>query len=180
MRGFTLTELMVTLAVVGVVAAALTTVMNNFNAQSERMNAQTELLLGARQIADMIKPWGALAGYRLRTATFESDPTQDGYPARITDNGNQVLFCYDPTATQRRHTQFRVRDKRLQRRVTDDANCLPTSDEANWVAVSEPIIEDINFVSLTDQTLDIKLDLENAGTRATFRLRLPLYAMLGL
>jgi prepilin-type N-terminal cleavage/methylation domain-containing protein len=48
--GFTLVELTTTLAIIGVISAALIAVITNLNTQSERMNSQTELLLTSKQL----------------------------------------------------------------------------------------------------------------------------------
>ena len=62
--GFSLTELTTTLAIIGIISAALIAVMTNLNTQSERMNSQTELLMASSQIFDQIEPWAALAGHK--------------------------------------------------------------------------------------------------------------------
>lgn len=184
--GFTLTELMTTMAIIGLVSASLVAVMNNLNAQSERMNAQTELLVGGRQVINLIKPWAALAGHELNTPVFSTVTTDTLYPAKISAGGDQVTFCYDIDDGERRQNEFRVRDNRLQQRNKDNAGCVVTADENGWENVSEPIISAITFSAETDHTIDLTLDLEkqvigtDEMTSTTMRVRLPLYALLGV
>ncbi|MDB2488753.1 prepilin-type N-terminal cleavage/methylation domain-containing protein, partial [Alphaproteobacteria bacterium] len=65
--GFTLVELTTTLAIIGVISAALIAVITNLNTQSERMNSQTELLVTSKQLFELIEPWAALAGHKQAT-----------------------------------------------------------------------------------------------------------------
>ena len=54
-NGFSLVELLTTLAILSLVAGSMIVVMNNLNAQSERMNTQTQMLVGGADIIDMIR-----------------------------------------------------------------------------------------------------------------------------
>ncbi len=177
--GFTLTELMVTMAIIGIISVALIVVMSNLNTQSERMNAQTELLIGVRQIVNLIKPRAALAGYRLGETSFDDSPMQ------ITRHGKRVTFCYDLDAVSRQRIEFRVARKTLQSRVISNGECTPSLRGRGWKNISSPIVSNINFTINTNRTLDVIMSLEKyfgspaKKMAATFRVRLPLYSISG-
>ena len=181
--GFSLTELMSTLAVIGLIAAAMLGVMNNLNTQSERMNTQTELLTTGAQVFDLIEPWVAPAGYR-----EQSDALSPSDALEFIGTGHLKL-CFDLDVATRRRIEFRVDGKRLQQRITDNDGCTadPASDPG-WDNVSEEILASIGFIRpLPDApTLDVRLELEKLvpGTtetaRTTMRKRMPLYALTAL
>ena len=78
------------LAVIGLIAAAMLGVMNNLNTQSERMNTQTELLTTGAQVFDLIEP-GLLASYREQSdALSPSDALE--LSARATSNFVLILM----------------------------------------------------------------------------------------
>ncbi len=180
-NGFSLVELLTTLAILSLVAGSMIVVMNNLNAQSERMNTQTQMLVGGADIIDMIRPWAALAGLRQRPAAMNTNQA-----FQILDAGNRVKFCFDLDDANRSKIEFRLNDRRLQQRRRDNKGCSAPSDNNFWEDISEPIIDDINFSSETTGTLDVKLELEkfNPGsqqpTSVTLRQRLPLTALQGL
>jgi len=180
-NGFSLVELLTTLAILSLVAGSMVVVMNNLNAQSERMNAQTEMLVSGGDIIDIIRPWAALAGHRQTPANMNANQA-----FQILDAGNRVKFCFDLDTANRSKIEFRVTEGRLQQRRRDNQGCAASSDDNFWENVSSDIIDDINFSSETTGTLDIKLELEKFSpgsqrpTAVTLRQRLPLTALQGL
>ena len=177
--GFSLTELTTTLAVIGIISAALIAVMNNLNQQSERMNTQTDLLVAGSQIFKLIEPWAALAGDKQGAAVL----TQAD--ALVITGGSEIRFCYDLDGTDRVVRQFRVTDKRLQTRTKVDAACTPDSGSDGWENLTEQVISSISFTSGTGSSysLDVVANLERIvpGTDETvglrMRKRLNLYSM---
>ena len=177
--GFSLTELTTTLAIIGIISAALIAVMNNLNQQSERMNTQTELLAAGKQLFAFIEPWAALAGDE------QGSTILDESNAVVITGGSQIRFCYDVDATDRVVRQFRVEDKRLQTRSRVDANCTPASDNNDWENLTEQVISSISFTSGSGSSysLDVIAGLERIvpGTDETvgltMRKRLNLYSM---
>lgn len=179
--GFSLTELTTTLAIIGVISAALIAVMTNLNTQSERMNSQTELLMAGTQILDQIEPWAALAGHK-ETANALSAASA------VTMTGSTVTFCFDTDAATRQRREFRVSDKRLQTRSETNDGCTPAADSLGWENISDQVLSGITFSNIfgDDHSLDVKLELEKIvpGTdetvRTTIRRRFNMFAMTGL
>ena len=177
--GFTLTELTTTLAIIGIISAALIAVMNNLNQQSERMNAQTELLVTGNQLFALVEPWASLAGDRQRNAVLQQSD------ALVIPQNDQIRFCYDISSADRVVRQFRVTDKRLQMRTRTGAGCAPDSNETGWENISEPLVGDLLFTraSGTPFSLDMRVTLERIvpGTSesvgVTMRKRFNLYSM---
>lgn len=177
--GFSLTELTTTLAVIGIITAALMAVMNNLNAQSERMNTQTSLLASGAQVFKMVEPWAALAGdLQSATALLEADALS--IPA-----ADQMTICFDSSASQRELRQFRVADKRLQTRTRVDATCTPDSLDTGWENLTEQVIGSLTFTraSGSSYSLDVVVELErlvpgtNEIAAMTMRKRLHLFSM---
>ena len=177
--GFSLTELTTTVAVIGIITAALMAVMNNLNAQSERMNTQTSLLASGAQVFKMVEPWAALAGdLQSATALLEADSLS--IPA-----ADQMTICFDSSASQRELRQFRVTDKRLQTRTRVDATCTPDSLDAGWENLTEQVIGSLTFTraSGSSYSLDVVVELErlvpgtNEIAAMTMRKRLHLFSM---
>ena len=177
--GFSLTELTTTLAVIGIITAALMAVMNNLNAQSERMNTQTSLLASGAQVFKMVEPWAALAGdLQSATALLEADALS--IPA-----ADQMTICFDSSASQRELRQFRVTDKRLQTRTRVDATCTPDSLDTGWENLTEQVIGSLTFTraSGSSYSLDVVVELErlvpgtNEIAAMTMRKRLHLFSM---
>ena len=177
--GFSLTELTTTLAVIGIITAALMAVMNNLNAQSERMNTQTSLLASGAQVFKMVEPWAALAGdLQSATALLEADALS--IPA-----ADQMTICFDSSASQRELRQFRVTDKRLQTRTRLNATCTPDSLDTGWENLTAQVIESLTFTraSGSSYSLDVVIELERrvSGTNEiaamTMRKRLHLFSM---
>ena len=177
--GFSLTELTTTLAVIGIITAALMAVMNNLNAQSERMNTQTSLLASGAQVFKMVEPWAALAGdLQSATALLEADALS--IPA-----ADQMTICFDSSASQRELRQFRVTDKRLQTRTRVDATCTPDSLDTGWENLTAQVIESLTFTraSGSSYSLDVVVELErlvpgtNEIAAMTMRKRLHLFSM---
>jgi len=179
--GFSLTELTTTLAIIGVISAALIAVMTNLNTQSERMNSQTELLMAGTQIFDQIEPWAALAGHK-ETANALSAASA------VAITGNTVVFCFDTDGATRQRREFRVSDKRLQTRSETNDGCAPAADSLGWEDVSDQVLSGITFSRLDHgdpYSFDVKLELEKIvpGTdetvRTTIRRRFNMFAMTG-
>jgi prepilin-type N-terminal cleavage/methylation domain-containing protein len=177
--GFSLTELTTTVAIIGIITAALMAVMNNLNAQSERMNTQTSLLASGAQVFNMIEPWAALAGdLQSTTALLEAD-------ALSIPSADQVSVCFDTSASQRELRQFRVTDKRLQTRTRIDATCTPDSADTGWENLTEQVIGGLTFTRAngSSYSLDVVLELErlvpgtNEIAAMTMRKRLNLFSM---
>ncbi|MDG1691101.1 MAG: prepilin-type N-terminal cleavage/methylation domain-containing protein [Alphaproteobacteria bacterium] len=177
--GFSLTELTSTVAVIGIITAALMAVMNNLNAQSERMNTQTSLLASGAQVFKMVEPWAALAGdLQSATALLEADALS--IPA-----ADQMTICFDSSASQRELRQFRVTDKRLQTRTRVDATCTPDSLDTGWENLTEQFIGSLTFTraSGSSYSLDVVVELErlvpgtNEIAAMTMRKRLHLFSM---
>lgn len=176
--GFSLTELTTTLAIIGIISAALIAVMTNLNTQSERMNSQTELLMASTQIFDQIEPWAALAGHK---------ETSDALTAAsaVSLTGSTAVFCFDLNNLTRQRREFRVADKRLQTRSESNDGCTPASDALGWENISDQVISSITFSDTfgSDYSLDIKLELEKIvpGTdetvRTSVRRRFNMFAM---
>lgn len=177
--GFSLTELTTTVAVIGIITAALIAVMNNLNAQSERMNTQTSLLASGAQVFKMVEPWAALAG-DLQSATALPEADALSIPA-----ADQMTICFDSSASQRELRQFRVTDKRLQTRTRLNATCTPDSLDTGWENLTAQVIESLTFTraSGSSYSLDVVIELERrvSGTNEiaamTMRKRLHLFSM---
>lgn len=168
--GFSLTELTTTLAVIGIIAAALIAAMTNINQQSERMNTQTDLLVAGKQIFSMVEPWAALAGDKQGATDLDADD------ALVITGDDQIRFCYDKSGSDREVRQFRLNDKKLQMRTKIDAACTPDSGSSGWEDVTEQVIGDLTFTSGTgsNYSLDMVVDLERIvpGTDETVKLRM--------
>ena len=168
--GFSLTELTTTLAVIGIIAAALIAAMTNLNQQSERMNTQTDLLLAGKQIFELVEPWAALAGDKQGSSALDADD------ALVLSAADEIRFCYDKSASDREVRQFRVSDKKLQMRSKIDAACTPDSGDAGWEDLTEQVVGGLTFSSAAGSTysLDVVVDLERIvpGTDETVGLRM--------
>lgn len=184
--GFSLTELMTTLAIIGLISGALIAVMNNLNQQSERMNTQADLLLAGRQIYDLVEPWAALAGHKQKI-----DALSESNAFEILDSGQRIKFCFDIDNLTRRQIGFRLNDKRLQTRSADNTDCSAPASPTDWENVTEQILDNITFsrplISSDDSAaLDIRLQLErlvpgtNETVNLTMRKRVALFSMVGL
>ena len=177
--GFTLTELLVALAIIGLVSTALMVGITSLNNRAARMNAQIELLAGGQQIMQRIKIWAGLAGYKISNVDLRA-----AQAVQIRNGGNAILFCYDTSNTRRQSVEFRLYNQMLQSRKRDNSGCTVLASNLGWVAASAPIIDSLNFRSLTPQTLDVQINLVAmiGGGRATIsrsiNLRLPLFALL--
>ena len=177
--GFSLVELTTTLAIIGIISAALIAVMNNLNTQSERMNSQTDLLVGGRQLFALGEPWAALAGHK------QANPNLPQNKAYEIVSNTHVKFCYDLDDTSRQQREFRLRDRKLQERIEDNFGCAVAPNENGWVDISEPIIRSLTFSDSdgSDFSLDMRLELEKIipGTSETassvMRRRFNLFAM---
>ena len=177
--GFSLTELTTTLAVIGIISAALIAVMTNLNQQSERMNTQTDLLAAGNQVFSMVEPWTALAGDQQNTAALAEDD------ALVITGGSQLRLCYDLDSSDREVRQFRVTDKRLQTRSRIDATCTPDSGAAGWENLTDQVIGSLTFTSAVGSaySLDMVLTLESIvpGTDETvdvkMRKRINMFSM---
>lgn len=176
--GFSLTELTTTLAIIGIISAALIAVMTNLNTQSERMNSQTELLMASTQIYDQIEPWAALAGHQ-ETATALTAASA------VVITGSTVTFCFDTNALTRQRREFRVADKRLQTRSETNDGCAPDAGNTGWEDVSDQVLSTVTFSNTfgDDNSLDVKLELEkivpgtNETVRTVVRRRFNMFAM---
>ena len=177
--GFSLVELTTTLAIIGIISAALIAVMNNLNAQSERMNSQTELLVGGRQLFALVEPWAALAGHK------QANPDLPQNKAYEIVSSSHVKFCYDLDGANRQQREFRLRDRKLQERIQDNFGCTVAPNESGWVDVSEPVIRSLTFSDSdgSDYSLDMRLELEkivpgtSETTTSVMRRRFNLFAM---
>lgn len=177
--GFSLTELTTTVAIIGIITAALIAVMNNLNTQSERMNTQTRLLASGAQVFKMLEPWSGLAG-DLQGASALPEASALSIPG-----AGQINICVDKFASQRELRQFRVDAKRLQTRTRIDANCTPDSGDTGWETLTEQVIGGLTFTraSGSPYSLDVVLELERIvpGTdeiaAMKMRKRLNLFSM---
>ena len=177
--GFSLVELTTTLAIIGIISAALMAVMTNLNTQSERMNSQTELLVGGKQLFEMVEPWAALAGHN------QANPNLPENKAYQIVSSSHVQFCYDLDGASRQQREFRLRNKRLQERIENNFGCTVAPNENGWVDVSEPIIRSMSFSDSdgSDYSLDMRLELEkivpgtDETTSAVLRRRFNMFAM---
>ena len=176
--GFSLTELTTTLAIIGIISAALIAVMTNLNTQSKRMNSQTELLMASSQIFDQIEPWAALAGHKETADALNA-------ASAISLTASTAVFCFDINSSTRQRREFRVTDKRLQTRSENNDGCTPASDALGWENLTDQVISNIDFSDTdgSDYSLDVTLALEKIvpGTdetvRTTIRRRFNMFAM---
>lgn len=177
--GFSFTELTTTLAIIGLITAALYAVMNNLNTQSERMNAQTSLLSTGAQVFAMVEPWAALAG------DVQSSSALSAAEALAIPSADQVNICFDASASQRELRQFRLADKRLQTRTHIDANCTPDSGDTGWENLTDQVIGGLTFIRASGSaySLDVVLQLERIVpgtdeiTAVKMRKRINLFSM---
>ncbi len=177
--GFSFTELTTTVAIIGIITAALMAVMNNLNTQSERMNTQTSLLASGAQVFKMLEPWSALAG-DLQGVNALPEASALSIPG-----AGQVNICFDKSASQRELRQFRVEAKRLQTRTRIDANCTPDSANTGWENLTDQVIGGLTFTRAigSSYSLGVILELERIvpGTdeiaAMKMRKRLNLFSM---
>ena len=177
--GFTLVELTTTLALIGVISAALMAVMTNLNTQSERMNSQTELLVASKQLFNLIEAWAALAGHKQATPALPQNKAYEIVSA------SHIKFCYDLDAATRQQREFRLHDKKLQERVENNFGCTVAPNETGWVDMSAPLIRALQFSDNDGSaySLDMRLELEKLVpgtdeiTATTMRRRFNLFAM---
>ena len=176
--GFTLTELLTAMAIIGLVSVALMVGITSLNNRAVRMNAQIELLMGGQKIMQRIRPWVGLAGYKTSNVALRA-----AQAVQIRNGGDTILFCYDASPALRQSVEFRLYNQMLQSRKRDNSGCNFLTSNLGWVTASAPIIDTLNFRSLTPQTLDVQLNLATmiGGGRTISRsinLRLPLFALL--
>ena len=138
--GFTLTELLVALAIIGLVSTALMVGITSLNNRAARMNAQIELLAGGQQIMQRIKIWAGLAGYKISNVDLRA-----AQAVQIRNGGNTILFCYDTSNMRRQSVEFRLYNQMLQSRKRDNSGCTVLASNLGWVAASAPIIDYAQF-----------------------------------
>ena len=195
-QGFGLIELLTMIALLGVTSIALYALMNNMNAQSERLRL-------AAHLTDMTEQ----AHHFLHIAAQRAGYYRAGQPAITRSQAvripaiDHIQFCGENPAGQLILTEFRLSPRpenifvqhigSLQQRISR-TNCVVDTQE-NWEVLTDNVFSAIEFrmASTIPPTppsamLDVKLKLRqiipgtDEAVELTRRYLLSLYALIGL
>lgn len=175
-RGFSLIEISVVLALLGLIGGGLGALIMSLNRGVNKIAAEQQLISEGQQLITHIGLSASRAGYApSANLRFEHPQDADAMPIATTAR-DHIEFCFSDHNRSRLH-RFRTHNRHFQQNITIDNDCIGTD---NWTDLTEPIMTTAAFSipPHNPRILDVRLDIERHGIAITLRARLPLYSLI--